>query len=192
MAIQSPPCLKLLRYQNRADNRESCDCAFLTYERLQSLQFDLGTPTGKAVRMISKRLKGPRGKHLPTASELRLLQILWDNGEATVEDVVNAHPLRSRPNYKTTQTLLRIMEEKGFIAHQIRGRVFVFTALISRKTIDRMSIQSLLSQNFGGSPTGLFLNLLESAKFKEKDLEELETQIREYRKRSESSGRGRT
>lgn len=142
--------------------------------------------------MTSKRLKGLQGKLLPTASELRLLQILWENGEATVEGVVNAHPTRSRPNYKTTQTLLRIMEEKGFIAHENRGRVFVFTPLISRKTIDRMSIQSLLSQNFGGSSTGLFLNFLEAAKVKEEDLDELEAQIREYRKKSESSGRGRT
>jgi predicted transcriptional regulator len=149
------------------------------------------TPTDVAEPMINKRLKGSRGKHLPTASELRLLQILWDNGEGTVEDVVNAHPVRTRPNYKTTQTLLRIMEEKGFIAHENRGRVFVFTPLISRKAIDKLSIQSLLSQNFGGSPTGLFVNLLEAAKVKEKDLDELEAQIREYRKKSESNGRGR-
>jgi BlaI family transcriptional regulator, penicillinase repressor len=141
--------------------------------------------------MVNKRMKGSRGKHLPTASELRLLQILWDNGEGTVEDVVNAHPVRNRPNYKTTQTLLRIMEEKGFIAHENRGRVFVFTPLISRKAIDKLSIQSLLSQNFGGSPTGLFVNLLEAAKVKDKDLDELEAQIREYRKKSESNGRAR-
>ncbi|MES2220065.1 MAG: BlaI/MecI/CopY family transcriptional regulator [Acidobacteriota bacterium] len=144
--------------------------------------------TGVAMQMINKRVKGSRGKHLPTASELRLLQILWENGEGTVEDVVNAHPPRSRPNYKTTQTLLRIMEEKGFIAHENRGRVFVFTPLISRKAIDKMSIRSLLSQNFGGSPTGLFVNLLEAANVKEKDLDELEAQIREYRRKNESNG----
>lgn len=141
--------------------------------------------------MIIKRLKGSRGKHLPTVSELRLLQILWERGEASVEDVVNAHPARNRPNYKTTQTLLRIMEEKGFIAHENRGRVFVFTPLISRKAIDKMSIQTLLSQNFGGSPAGLFLNLLDAAKVEEKDLDELEAQIREYRKKNEANGRGR-
>lgn len=142
--------------------------------------------------MINKRLNGPRGKHLPTASELRLLQILWENGEGTVEGIVNAHPPRSRPNYKTTQTLLRIMEEKGFISHESRGRVFVFAPLITRKAIDKLSIQNLLSQNFGGSPTGLFVNLLEAAKVDEQDLDELEAQIRDYRKRNESDGRARS
>jgi predicted transcriptional regulator len=153
---------------------------------------ELEIPTGVVVQMINKRLKGSGGKYLPTTSELRLLQILWDSGEGTVEDVVNAHPPRNRPNYKTTQTLLRIMEEKGFIAHENRGRVFVFTPLISRKAIDKMSIQSLLSQNFGGSPTGLFVNLLEAAKVKETDLDELEAQIREYRKKSDFNGRARS
>ena len=141
--------------------------------------------------MPRKRLKEPPGRQLPTASELRLLQVLWDSGEATVEDVVNAHPPREEPNYKTTQTLLRIMEQKGLIAHQSRGRVFVFKPLISRKTIDQRSVQALLSENFGGSAIGLFLNLLEAATVKEKDLDELEAQIREYRKKNEAKGRKR-
>jgi predicted transcriptional regulator len=141
--------------------------------------------------MPKNTLKGPRTGRLPTAAELRLLQVLWDSGEATVEDVVNAHPARERPNYKTTQTLLRIMEQKGFIAHEIRGRTFVFKPLISRKTIDQGFVQVLLSQNFGGSASGLFLNLLEAATVKEKDLDELEAQILEYRRRNGPSGRKR-
>lgn len=141
--------------------------------------------------MPTKRFKAQRGKQLPTTSELRLLQILWQNGEATVEDVVNAHSPRERPNYKTTQTLLRIMEQKGFITHEVRGRMFVFKTLVSRKSVDQMSVQALLSQNFGGSPSGLFLNLLQAAPVKEKDLIELEAQIRAYRKKSEAIERKR-
>lgn len=135
--------------------------------------------------MSRKRLKGLKGDQLPTAGELRLLQILWDIGEATVEDVVNAHPARERPNYKTTQTLLRIMEQKGFISHETKGRVFVFRPLVSRRTIDHRSVQVLLSQNFAGSPTELILNLFETATMKENDLDELEVQIREYRRKNE-------
>lgn len=141
--------------------------------------------------MPARRLKGSWKRQLPTASELRLLQILWEIGEATVEDVVEAHPSQERPNYKTTQTLLRIMEEKRFIAHERSGRMFVFKPLISRKTIDRRSVQSLLLQNFGGSATGLFLNLLEAARVKEKDLDELEAQIRDYRGRKGLPGKNR-
>jgi BlaI family transcriptional regulator, penicillinase repressor len=124
---------------------------------------------------------------LPTAAELRLLHILWEKREATVEDVVKAHPPRKRPNYKTTQTLLRIMEQKGFISHETQGRVFVFRPLISRKTVDHAFVQTLLSQNFGGSASDLFVNLLEAAPVPQKELDELEEFLREYRKRNELS-----
>jgi BlaI family penicillinase repressor len=120
---------------------------------------------------------------VPTMAEMRLLQILWDLQEGTVEDVVNAHPEKERPHYKTTQTLLRIMEKKGFIAHESRGRVFVFRPLASRKTIDHLSVQALVSRNFHGSAAGLLINLLESSSIKKKELDELESYMREYRKK---------
>jgi BlaI family transcriptional regulator, penicillinase repressor len=120
---------------------------------------------------------------VPTMAEMRLLQILWDLQEGTVEDVVNAHPEKERPHYKTTQTLLRIMEKKGFIAHESRGRVFVFKPLASRKTIDHLSVQALVSRNFHGSAAGLLINLLESSSIKKKELDELESYMREYRKK---------
>src|ERR1700753_3963990 len=126
---------------------------------------------------------------VPTAAEMRLLQVLWDLGEATVEGVVNAHPQKERPNYKTTQTLLRIMENKGFIVHEARGRVFVFKPLVTRKAIDQISVQALVSRNFHGSAAGLLVNLLESSSIKKKELDELETLMREYRKRHELGDR---
>jgi predicted transcriptional regulator len=126
---------------------------------------------------------------VPTTAEMRLLQILWDLKEATVDEVVNAHSESERPHYKTTQTLLRIMENKGFIAHEARGRVFVFRPLVSRKAIDQISVQALVSRNFHGSAAGLLVNLLESSSIKKKELDELELLMREYRKRYELGDR---
>ena len=142
--------------------------------------------------MPNKLLKVARGKQqfsVPTAAEMRLLQILWDRGESTVEEVVNAHPETERPHYKTTQTLLRIMEQKGFIAHESRGRVFVFRPLVSRKTIDFLSVEALVFRNFNGSVSTLFIKLLEATPFREKELDELQTYIREHRKRYELGDR---
>ena len=138
--------------------------------------------------MRKKLLKVGRAKReltVPTAAEMRLLQILWDREEGTVEDVVNAHPKKEQPNYKTTQTLLRIMEQKGLITHESRGRVFVFRPLVSRKTIDHLSIQALVSRNFRGSASSLLMNLLEASPIKKTQLDELQAYIQEYRKRYE-------
>jgi predicted transcriptional regulator len=144
--------------------------------------------------MRNRLLKAAPAKQqltVPTAAEMRLLQILWDREEATVEEVVNAHSEKERPNYKTTQTLLRIMEKKSFITHEARGRVFVFRPLVSRKTIDHLSVQTLVSRNFRGSAAGLLINLLESSPIKKKELDELEAYIREYRKKQEPGARDR-
>jgi BlaI family penicillinase repressor len=143
--------------------------------------------------MPSKSLNPGSAKQLtvPTAAEMRLLQILWELEAGTVDDVVNAHSEKDRPNYKTTQTLLRIMEKKNFIAHEAQGRVFVFRPLVSRKTIDNLSVQALVSRNFHGSAAGLLMNLMEASPIKKTELDELEAYIREYRKKQERGSRDR-
>jgi len=119
---------------------------------------------------------------LPTRAETRILHVLWELSQGTVEEVISHPSLAPRPNYKTTQTILRIMEEKGLVRHVNRGRVFVFEPCVTRDQVGRLSVQTLLDQNFGGSPAKLLVNLLEAAPVKEPELEELEALIRNYRK----------
>src|ERR1700761_5143586 len=142
-------------------------------------------------RKLLKAAKERRQPPLPTAAEMRLLQILWDLEEGTVEDVVNAHSEKERPNYKTTQTLISTMEKKGLSQHEAGGRVFVFKPLVSRKSIDHLSVQALVSRNFNGSAAGLLMNLIEASPIKKKELDELEAYIREYRKKQDRGSRGR-
>lgn len=123
---------------------------------------------------------------LPTPAEMRLLHALWALREATVEQIVNTFPLSERPNYKTTHTLLRIMETKGFIGHTVKGKVFFFAPTVSEPEIARMSVHRLLKQSFSGSARGLLVNLLESEALKSSDLHEMENLIRKYRKSKEA------
>ena len=94
---------------------------------------------------------------LPTRAEMRILQVLWEISQGTVEDVISHPSLNPRPNYKTTQTILRIMEEKGLVRHVSRGRVFVFEPCVSRDHVGRLSVQTLLEQYFCGSPAELLV-----------------------------------
>jgi predicted transcriptional regulator len=123
---------------------------------------------------------------LPTSAELRILNVLWRLGEGTVDQIVSSFPARKRPNYKTTQAFLRIMEQKGFVTHAARGRVFVFEPVISKEAVDQQSVQALLKQNFGGSARGLLVNLLESDAMASSDLDAIEGLIQEYRRRKET------
>lgn len=122
-----------------------------------------------------------RDQSLPTTAESRILRALWKIGEGSIDEILAAFPRATRPNYKTTQTFLRIMEQKGYVDHEAKGRVFVFRPLVTREEIDRLSVKALVDQNFGGSAQGLFVNLLQSESLKESDLDALEALIQKHK-----------
>ena len=74
-------------------------------------------------------------KALPTNAELAILNALWELPEATVDDVVARLPSNPPANYKTVQSLLRIMENKSFVRHTVRGRAFVFSPRVTRDEV---------------------------------------------------------
>jgi BlaI family transcriptional regulator, penicillinase repressor len=120
---------------------------------------------------------------IPTAAEFRLLEILWILEEGTIEDLLRASE-DSRLNYKTVQTVLRIMENKKLVTHSIRGRAFVYRPRVKRHEVSRVSLRSLLQRYFRGSRTELLVNLLEDERIDNTELQELEGLIRSYRKSS--------
>ncbi|HSK43368.1 MAG TPA: BlaI/MecI/CopY family transcriptional regulator [Candidatus Binatia bacterium] len=117
----------------------------------------------------------------PTRAELRILNALWELKSGTIEEIIHHPSFSTPPNYKTTQTILRIMEEKGLARHTTGGRVFVFEPAVSREWVEKMCVRTMLEQNFGGSPAKLLVNLLESGPVADEELEELEALIRNYR-----------
>ncbi len=129
--------------------------------------------------------KAAQRKHkvvLPSPGELRLLDILWRIGGGTIEDIVKSSRENPPPNYKTVQTLLRIMERKGQVDHSQDGRAFVFRPLIGRGDLRRLSIRELATKYFTGSTTELVVELLRDERISREELRELENLIRSRRK----------
>jgi BlaI family penicillinase repressor len=125
---------------------------------------------------------------LPTDAELVILDALWELGEGTVEDIVNRLPTNPRANYKTVQSLLRIMESKRFVEHKTRGRAFVFMSRVTRDEVRLVSAKRLVDRNFQGSHTAMLMNLLDSNHIREDELDELEKLIQRYRERKIKDG----
>ena len=119
---------------------------------------------------------------IPTTAEFRLLEILWVLEEGTIEDLLLASEKKSSLNYKTVQTVLRIMENKKLVSHSTRGRAFVYRPRVKRHEVSRLSLRSLLQRYFRGSRTELLVNLLEDERIGNRELQELEGLIRNYRK----------
>ena len=108
-----------------------------------------------------------------TDGELRLMRVLWHRGEGTVADVVEGLPRKPAVAYNTVQTLLRILETKGYIGHEKRGRAFVYKPLIDQRAARRTALSHLLKGFFDDSPSLLVLNVLDDERIDQKELKRL-------------------
>ena len=95
-----------------------------------------------------------------TEVELELMEVLWEKGEATVSEVVEALP-EQRLAYSSVLTMMRILEQKGYVVHEKEGRAFVYRPLINRQQAQKSVIGYLLKRFFNNSPELLVVNLLE-------------------------------
>jgi len=126
------------------------------------------------------RKKSP---HL-TEAELRLMDVIWDKGSATVSEVVEALPKDLGLAYNTVLTTLRILEDKGYLRHTKPddARAFVYQAVIGRNEAGRSAVRYLVSRFFRNSPELLVLNLLEDEELSAKELAHIRKMIVEEAK----------
>ena len=92
-----------------------------------------------------------RKVQMVTDRELEILKILWARGKASVREVQEDLNKSAGPvAYSTVQTLLRTLEEKGSIKHEVDGRTFVFVPLVQEDKYKRNATRDLLDRVFGG------------------------------------------
>lgn len=111
-----------------------------------------------------------------TDAEARVMAVLWQRRTATVADVVSA--LKKRPvTYSTVQTILRILEAKGYVAHEKVERAFVYRAVVDQAQARRRALRHLVGRLFDGSPTLLVSNVLEDETIDAAELKRLKKLI---------------
>ncbi|UPL49296.1 BlaI/MecI/CopY family transcriptional regulator [Hymenobacter sublimis] len=89
-----------------------------------------------------------------TRAEEQVMQVLWLRGPSFVKDVVPELPAPT-PAYTTVSTIIRILEQKGFVGHEAFGRTHRYYPLIAQDEYRRFSLRKLLGGYFGGSFTRL-------------------------------------
>ncbi|MFK7844594.1 MAG: BlaI/MecI/CopY family transcriptional regulator [Rhodothermales bacterium] len=112
-----------------------------------------------------------------TDAELRLMEIVWDRGPSTVQDVVDALPADTPLAYSTVLTMLRILEQKAYLTHKKDGRAYVYESVVEKGEAQRGALQHLMKRFFDDSPELLVLNLMENSEFDAADLERLKSMI---------------
>ena len=96
-----------------------------------------------------------------TEAELRLMDVLWQQGPSTVQQVLDALPRKSQLAYNSVLTTIRILEKKGYVRHIKDGRAHVYRPLVARSEATRSEISHLAHRFFENSREMLVLNILE-------------------------------
>ena len=123
----------------------------------------------------------PRKKQATfTDGELRIMDVLWNKGSASVREVTEELSQKQKTAYTTVMTMLGVLRDKGYVAHEKQGRAFIYFPLVDRMQARRTALSDLLKRFFDGSPTLLMQNLLEDERLNEQDLAALKNRIEHF------------
>jgi predicted transcriptional regulator len=120
----------------------------------------------------------------PTASELKILRVLWERGPSTVRDVHEALREKKDLGYTTVLKLLQIMTAKGTVRRNEEQRAHVYEACRPATETKRQLVGDVLQRVFEGSASELMIHALEGRRTSKKELEELRRLLDEYEGRS--------
>jgi len=109
--------------------------------------------------------------------EQLLMEFIWSRGPSTAEAcraaLVPVRPLKD----STIRTVLRRLEEKGFLTHQVEGRTFLYQATQPRRHFAARAVQHIIDRFCGGSVEQLLVGMVENKVLKQKDLEQLARRV---------------
>jgi len=121
----------------------------------------------------------PKKSNTLTEAELRLMKILWRRGESAVTDLVAAMPDGETLAYNSVLTTIRILEQKGYVAHRQDGRAFVYHPVVAEQDASRSEVRHVLSRFFGNSREQLLLSVLGDEEITAAELARLKEAIRQ-------------
>jgi BlaI family penicillinase repressor len=130
----------------------------------------------------------PRPRNLGEVEQM-VMDYLWTHGpcssEACREGLAAVRPMKD----STIRTVLRRLEEKGYLTHEIDGRTFVYKASDARQNVAVRAVKSIIDRFCGGSAEQLVLGMVDNAVLDRKQLERLARKISERQSSGKTSSK---
>ena len=127
------------------------------------------------------RIQIPRPRNLGEV-EQAVLEHVWAHGpcsaEACREALASTRPMKE----STSRTVLRRLEEKGYVNHTIEGRTFMFSASQDRQNVAVRAVKNIIDRFCSGSAEELVIGMVDHAVLDRKQLERLTRKIAEQKK----------
>jgi BlaI family penicillinase repressor len=117
-----------------------------------------------------------------TKAEEQIMQIVWQLERGFVKDVMDHLP-EPKPAYNTVSTIIRILEVKGFIAHEAFGKAHKYYPVISKEDYKRHATEKLLGGYFENSVESMFSFFVKEEKLELSDVDEILKMINKIKNR---------
>jgi BlaI family penicillinase repressor len=114
----------------------------------------------------------PRSKTL-TGQELEIMKVVWERDKTTVRDVYEALLERRKVAYTTVMTMMKILEQKGFLKKSQEDRAHVYRPAQPKGQVIGAMVREFVNRVFNGSAEPLLVHLVEEHHLSQKDLEEI-------------------
>jgi len=106
-------------------------------------------------------------------AETEILRLLWQLGNATVQNICDHLPPKRNITYATVQTLMRRLEKKGYIKHRNRGKAHLFYPAAKKEDVINKTVTDFLNRLFDGDPVPLIQYLARHSTITAGDIERL-------------------
>lgn len=118
--------------------------------------------------------------------EAAVMNVIWQRGEATVEEVRGSLERDRKPAYTTVMTVMSRLAEKGVLQRRKRGRAFLYRAVADQAEVAGSMLSNLVDRLYAGSPGRAIAHLIETEEnVADGELARLEEMIRKRRTRGE-------
>jgi len=107
------------------------------------------------------------------AVSMRILRVVWARRRATARAITEELSKDRFIAHSTVQTLLRKLEAKGAVGHEVEGRTFIFRPLVTEEEVRESATQELLGRVFDGSAFGLVAHIVKNEPVSREELAEL-------------------
>jgi BlaI family transcriptional regulator, penicillinase repressor len=118
--------------------------------------------------------------------EQAVMDYIWTQNQVTAESCREALASSRPMKDSTIRTVLRRLEEKGYVTHETEGRTFVYCASSERQNVAVRAVKSIIDRFCGGSAEELVLGMVDNAVLDRKQLERLARKIAENEAKAES------
>lgn len=119
-----------------------------------------------------------------TKAESQVMQVIWEKEKCFVKEIIEALP-KPKPAYNTVSTIVRILESKGFVDHEVFGKSHRYFAAIEKDAYRKFTTNQLMSSYFNGSPSKLLSFFIEEKDIDTQSLDEMLKLIEKAKKSHE-------